>query len=535
MKSLNLTGCSVLHSHPSDKNVGEEEKATEKFKEVQTAYSVLSDLQERKWYDDHRDAILKGGDGTHDETESFVVDLWPYFSPACCRGPLDCDTGFYSVYHNLFTKLAECECTQDAVDIEAVAEDIPCFMKADSIASNVHHFYNFWTNFVTKMSFSWEDKYNPAEVPNRQVRRAIEKENKKFRDIARKKYNETVRALASYVRKRDPRVMSFELESRARKLEDEMKKASDKIDVESKRRERRELSRINLETNGEEVIRRQLEREGAFLLADNSSDDDSYDELAEADLEDIKANAAAVGTSSAKSAALEEDNTEEESSCDICSKTFKTDAQLMQHLASKAHRKKVQDAEKKPKKTAAKKIVDKGANLNSSTCGNYRPEIVCTKKDNKQHFEEGAGKRSAADDIDKDASRRDHTATGHYESEESEGSDSDDASVRILKKDLVQLEEAEDDIDVAAASFADLNLAATDGIADDAKEVLKTKNKYKKKEKLGYFPRSIQREVIPPSLFESDNTTALRSEDVDIAIMPGPQKKKTKKISLRGF
>ena len=437
---------------------------------------MLSDLQERKWYDDHRDAILKGGDGTHDETESFVVDLWPYFSPACCLGPLDCDTGFYSVYHNLFTKLAECESTQDAVDIEAVAEDIPCFMKADSSASNVHHFYNFWTNFVTKMSFSWEDKYNPAEVPNRQVRRAIEKENKKFRDVGRKKYNETVRALASYVRKRDPRVMSFELESRARKLEDETKKAGDKLDAESKRRERRELSRFNLETNGEEVIRRQLEREGAFLLADNSSDDDSYDELAEADLEDIKANAAAAGSSCAISPTLEEENTEEESSCDICSKAFKTDAQLMQHLASKTHRKKVQDAEKKPKKTAAKKIVDKGTNLNSSICGNYRPKI---------------------------------------------GS--------------VHSEESEDDIDVAAASFANLNLAATDEIAADAGEVPKTKNKYQRKEKLGYFPRSIGREVIPPLLFEADNTTALRSEDVDIAIMPGPQKKKTKKISLRGF
>jgi DnaJ homolog subfamily A member 5 len=494
---------------------------------------VLSDSQERKWYDDHREAILKGGDGTHDETESFVVDLWPYFSPACCRGPLDCDTGFYSVYHNLFTKLAECECTQDALDMESVAEDIPCFNKADSIAPDVHHFYNFWTNFVTKMSFSWEDKYNPAEVPNRQVRRAIEKENKKFRDIARKKYNETVRALASFVRKRDPRVMSFELEARARKLEDEMKKAGDKLEVESNRRERRELSRINLESNGEEVIRRQLEREGAYLLADNSSDDDSYDELAEADLEDIKANAAAI-LSSEKTAA-EGDNAEEESSCDICSKTFKTDAQLMQHLASKTHRKKAQDAEKKTKKSAVKKNVEKEANLNSSMCGKDRSEIGRFKKNGKQHTEEKvAGTRATAGDIVADASRRGQVVTsGHSDSEESESSESDNFPRGVLKEDSVLSEEDGDDIDIAVASLADLSLGSLGGSIG---EVVKTKNKYKKKEKLGYFPRSVTREVIQPSLFEADDAkSTLIGEDVDIAIMPGPQKKKTKKISLRGF
>lgn len=420
------------------------------------------------------------------------------------------------------------------MDIESVAEDIPCFNKADSIAPDVHHFYNFWTNFVTKMSFSWEDKYNPAEVPNRQVRRAIEKENKKFRDIARKKYNETVRALASFVRKRDPRVMSFELEARARKLEDEMKKAGDKLDVESKRKERRELSRINLESNGEEVIRRQLEREGAYLLADNSSDDDSYDELAEADLEDIKANAAAI-LSSCENTAAEGDNAEEESSCDICSKTFKTDAQLMQHLASKTHRKKAQDAEKKPKKSAVKKNVEKEANLNSRMCGKDRSEIGCFKKNGKQYTEEKvAGTSATAEDIVTDTSRRGQVVTcGHSDSEESEGSDSDNFPEGVLKEDSVLSEEDGDDIDVAVASLAGLKLGVLDGSIGD---VVKTKNKYKKKEKLGYFPRPVTREVIPPSLFEADDTqSSLRGEDVDIAIMPGPQKKKRKKISLRGF
>ena len=44
--------------HP-DKNVGNEEEATIRFKEISTAYAVLGDAQEKKWYDDHRESILR--------------------------------------------------------------------------------------------------------------------------------------------------------------------------------------------------------------------------------------------------------------------------------------------------------------------------------------------------------------------------------------------------------------------------------------------------------------------------------------------
>ena len=144
---------------------------------------------------------MRGGDGTsgsNGKEESFVVDLWPYFSPSCCSGPLDCETGFYAVYDNLFVELAESEDTQtDEKATESAETALPRFQRADSAAHDVFSFYNYWCNFASRMSFSWEDKYNPSDVPNRQVRRAIEKENKKFRDVARKKYNDTVRALAS--------------------------------------------------------------------------------------------------------------------------------------------------------------------------------------------------------------------------------------------------------------------------------------------------------------------------------------------------
>ena len=45
----------------SDKNLDNPEKATAEFRIVQQAYDVLSDSQERAWYDKHREAILMGG------------------------------------------------------------------------------------------------------------------------------------------------------------------------------------------------------------------------------------------------------------------------------------------------------------------------------------------------------------------------------------------------------------------------------------------------------------------------------------------
>ena len=57
----------------------------------------------------------------------------------------------------------------------------------------VHVFYGYWQSFFTRKSFAWEDKHDLKYAPNRRVQRAMEKENKKKRDAAKKKYNETVR------------------------------------------------------------------------------------------------------------------------------------------------------------------------------------------------------------------------------------------------------------------------------------------------------------------------------------------------------
>jgi DnaJ homolog subfamily A member 5 len=70
------------------------------------------------------------------------------------------------------------------------------------------------------LSFGWEDKFNTTEAPNRFVKRAMEKENKKHRDVARKKYIETVRELATYVRRRDPRILKIEADRKKREVDE---------------------------------------------------------------------------------------------------------------------------------------------------------------------------------------------------------------------------------------------------------------------------------------------------------------------------
>jgi DnaJ homolog subfamily A member 5 len=44
-----------------------EQEAKEKFQLIQQAYEVLSDPQERAWYDRHREQILKGNQSNYED------------------------------------------------------------------------------------------------------------------------------------------------------------------------------------------------------------------------------------------------------------------------------------------------------------------------------------------------------------------------------------------------------------------------------------------------------------------------------------
>ncbi|CAG0898314.1 unnamed protein product [Darwinula stevensoni] len=197
----------ALKWHP-DKNLENPEECKTQFQTIQQAYDVLSDPQERAWYDKHREAILAEGlDENHEEK---YLNIFHFFNTSCFSGFGNDDRGFYAVYREVFKTIAAEECdfmegADDGSDVE-----VPEFGDSDSSYEEiVHPFYAYWMSHCTKKSYAWLDKYNIREAPNRQVLRIMEKENKKIRDKAKRKRNEEVRALIAFVRKRDPRVQEY--------------------------------------------------------------------------------------------------------------------------------------------------------------------------------------------------------------------------------------------------------------------------------------------------------------------------------------
>lgn len=121
----------ALRWHPDkhQKNNISAEEATLRFQEIQSAYEVLSDPHERKWYDDHREQILRGdadGDDGGDDDGGDGINLFRYFRCVRCRemgwrtwvdslvtvcspgvysGFGDDDKSFYSVYSDLFKRV----------------------------------------------------------------------------------------------------------------------------------------------------------------------------------------------------------------------------------------------------------------------------------------------------------------------------------------------------------------------------------------------------------------------------------------------
>ncbi|OJD13886.1 hypothetical protein AJ78_05707 [Emergomyces pasteurianus Ep9510] len=200
----------ALEHHP-DRNYGNVEASTAIFAQIQAAYEVLSDPQERAWYDSHRDAILAGHDSptatqySHNikmTTAEDITKLIMKFNPRMEFS--DAPSGFFGGLRETFEQLArEEELTYQWDDLEPV--DYPSFGHRDDDYDSVRPFYSIWSGFATKKSFSWKDIYRYSEAPDRRVRRLMERENKRLRDEAIREFNDAVRSLVAFVKKRDPR------------------------------------------------------------------------------------------------------------------------------------------------------------------------------------------------------------------------------------------------------------------------------------------------------------------------------------------
>lgn len=309
----------ALELHP-DRNYGDAERTAKLFVEVQSAYEVLSDPQERAWYDTHEDAILHdmdgaGATGADDDakgryeqkvgltTADDIARMVRKFHGNVEYS--DASSGFFGFLRDVFDKLAKEERLAAQKDGDNTG-DYPSFgHKEDDYEDVVKPFYAAWAGFATAKSFGWRDRYRTADAEDRRMRRLMEKENKKFRGEAIQEFNEAVRSLLAFVRRRDPRYRP--------NTQSEAERQQVLRDV--ARAQAARMRAANSATLNQEVAEWAKTRESDELLEES-----------------------------------EEESEEEQFECVACKKTFKSEKQFEAHERSKKHIKAVQALRKKLKR-----------------------------------------------------------------------------------------------------------------------------------------------------------------------------------------
>eukprot|EP00633_Aureoumbra_lagunensis_P006863 CAMPEP_0197317892 /NCGR_PEP_ID=MMETSP0891-20130614/49006_1 /TAXON_ID=44058 ORGANISM="Aureoumbra lagunensis, Strain CCMP1510" /NCGR_SAMPLE_ID=MMETSP0891 /ASSEMBLY_ACC=CAM_ASM_000534 /LENGTH=380 /DNA_ID=CAMNT_0042808095 /DNA_START=12 /DNA_END=1154 /DNA_ORIENTATION=+ len=332
------------------------EKAHIVFQEIQSAYECLIDSHERKWYDSHREDILRGGNvDTSDDEESpeekvarREVNLWSYFSTAAYDGFNGGDRSFYPVYQKAFQMIINAE--QKEI-FDYVGAD---FGTCDSDWDQVKAFYDEFIDFQSPRSFAAYDRWKiDADMP-RHIRRAAEADNKRRRKAAKQCYQEMVRQLAQYCRKRDPRVAQRIAHVAAEK------EAKQKAALLAKSKQRAQLFEARQKWRQEEEDPSFYQVRTGALLADldddndtgrrkkkagkpkkksSPEDDDSNDDQTP-DSQSVQDNNLADDKATTPDPVANLTTEDVIFACNICKKTFKSEQQLENHLQSKAHKKK---------------------------------------------------------------------------------------------------------------------------------------------------------------------------------------------------
>lgn len=340
----------ALLYHP-DKNRDNIDEATEIFAQIRSAYEVLSDAQERAWYDSHKEQILNdsvvdfGEDEGNTEVDSSVTgvttdELLKFFDGGMYTRLDNSPAGLYQIAGKVFAKLSSDEVKSgrrlgldgyssfqdDCFDsdiaslgyLEALKKHekghflFPLFGSASTDYQSLKNFYRKWSSFTTLKTFSWKDEYMFSRNYDRRTKREINKRNEKLRTQARNEYNKTVKRFVSFIKKFDKRMKEglkqFELEKK-QKLQQALKKqiAKDK------------------NTNS-------LHFKHDFELQDwQMVNNDKWDEL-EKHFGDEKKDK--------KKEEIDEDGFEEVIiyECFVCNKNFKSEKQLINHNNTKLHK-----------------------------------------------------------------------------------------------------------------------------------------------------------------------------------------------------
>lgn len=385
----------ALELHP-DRNYNDEENATRKFAEVQTAYEILSDPQERAWYDSHREAILRGADDAADDDDgspehhynvrlTTTDDIMTLIGRFSSRVPFtDSPAGFFGILDITFGQLA----TEEAAACEWDGQPPVAYPSFGSAAadheSTAKPFYAAWSNFSTRKSFAWKDKWRLAEAPDRRVRRLMDKENKKLRDDAVRDFNDAVRSLVAFVKKRDPRY-----------------KPSTQSEA-----ERQKILRDSAASQAARARAANQEKLGKTFVAEwaQSRGDD------EADYND-------------EFATSDEEGEVECFECVLCNKIFKSEKQFEAHERSKKHTKAVQQLRRQMKKEGRDFELDAdestvAADRSSSgtdspaveeiaTQGDETKAVSSTKESDTQNVGDDKSQGSSDDALDDDYAPRD--------------------------------------------------------------------------------------------------------------------------------
>ncbi|CZT18566.1 related to dnaJ-like proteins [Ramularia collo-cygni] len=357
----------ALELHP-DRNYGNEESATKTFAEIQSVYEILSDPQERSWYDSHEQSILRGDDGRQDDSGAFAAPSGVTTADDLTRLVrkfnrnvefTDSPSGFFGFIRETFEQLAKEEMAAAWENGDAV--EYPTFgHKDDDYGDVVKSFYAAWSSFSTSKSFSWEDRYRTSEAPDRFVRRRMEQENLRLRKDAKQEFNDAVRSLVAFVRKRDPRYVP-----NTQTEEERQKTLREATAAQAARARAANAAKMNDEVPEWTKIR-------------------DPEELEESEEEEVD---------------------EEVIECVACSKTFKSEKSWQAHEKSKKHQKAVRSLQHRMRKE----------NAHLDLPGSDEENGVVDEED----FE-------LIDDVDGEEQDPDPTANGHSHRQDEETQDHDD-------------------------------------------------------------------------------------------------------------
>lgn len=352
----------ALQYHP-DKNPDNAEEAAAIFVTVRSAYEVLSDPQERAWYDDHREQILNDtinlddidADGNVDSTVTGVTtdELLMFFNGSLYTKFDNSEGGIYQIVGKLFAKLAMDEVNaarrlqidpirnlkdtdfESSIHslgyINAVQDRLsdeqylfPTFGHSKTEYQYLKNFYRQWSNFSTIKTFSWKDEYMYSSTYDRRTKREINKRNEKARNNAKLEYINTVKKFVTFIKRLDKRMKD------GAKKELEIKKMKEKQLREQHRKQRS----VNAGCDNSFVLQSWQKTSEPNWDALEKTYDEQY----------LKNND--ISEDGKEETVLKDNDEIIVFECYVCNKNFKSEKQYDNHMNTKLHKRNYKELQK---------------------------------------------------------------------------------------------------------------------------------------------------------------------------------------------